>query len=226
MVNTALYAPQFVEVGADVAIGRYQPGLGRLGSLIATVVIDSCGLLTGYCPHGLATSLAVASAAYGYASRRGRVDRDILAAGFRSIIAHMGQKDAAELLKALEAVAPAEHEKLVNSIGPYPSIDFQDLALTLSRIAPSYICITDPSTCIRLASELKDPFNRVEIVSFWLEKFIDKCIKVDDKPDPANIKELLALDVKCRASVKDRVGYCIGLGELISVLAFLSTLIP
>ena len=63
VLRLAYYSHQLAELGADVAEGRYQPGSGRLGSLVASVIKDVCARHEP-CPHDMIAGLAVAAVAY------------------------------------------------------------------------------------------------------------------------------------------------------------------
>ena len=218
VVESSVHAIQAAEMGEEIALGRYQPGSGRIGSLIASIVRDACaGTAYSYCAHGLVASLTVLSAAYGLASRRGRVDRDTVSNAVQTVLAHTGERDVDELVKAVEA-ARAEFTA---------SLDLADVARRLRDYNPAYTCLAEPSTCIRLAAEIGDPFNRVNIVSFWLKHMLPRCTgRPVEGLDPGDAKRLLAFDAECKRRYRNRILYCARLAELLASAAFLSVLIP
>ncbi len=204
VLRLAYYSHQLAELGADVAEGRYQPGSGRLGSLVASVIKDVCARHEP-CPHDMIAGLAVAAVAYSAATRRGGRGRDALAPAIMSVLAHTGRRDVEDVVAALEAVAPRERAAIEDALVRLPpSPGLQEMAEALAGIRPGYRCIAEPATCLRVAAGLRDPYDRFELVSAWLREILPRCAPElaealpREARGPELQRRLLGADVECR----------------------------
>ena len=227
IVGVSSRLAEAIEIGEDVQSGRYQPGSGRLGALAASVVRDACTLYTP-CPHDLALALIVYTAAYAAASRRGRVSRDTVQAAVMSVLAHTGERDAAELARVLEAVAPHDHMSLEEAVAGTPA-GLGELAEALAARLPGYGCLARPSICLDLAAQVRNPHDPMEAVRLWTTRLLPSCAPELGTPSLEGerarvMKQLLAVDVECRRRGLHR--RCERLVSVLAVAVYAAALLP
>ncbi len=227
LLHLSSLSAQIAELGSDIAEGRYQPGSGRLGSLAALVLRETCTRFTT-CPHDLVVPLTVYAAAYAAASRRGRVSRDTILSAAMSVIAHTGSKDVEELARVLEATAPREYmafEEALTSLITVENLD--DAARALSQRFPGYTCIARPNECISYAAKLENPFSSSSIVRLWVEMLLPRCAPQafqEARQAVNDAKKLFTVDLECRR--KGLSAKCMRHVSILAVAAFTAAVLP